>query len=369
MLEESRSSLEARIDKSVRSNRKTADVELQKQRSESDSLLKSQNLKNSVDPLTEQQELQLSSERKLADEVQQKERHEADHFRQTERRQKKLIAESLLQAERSVMDLDLSNERLAYDTEAMNFASQLLKEQSLHDQTQSSLSNRGRFLAIVSHDLKNPLGSISMSAELIRTSLQENDYDVEDLIRMAGIIERNAATMQRLVDDLLDVERISRDKLTIQPKSQTLVALFEECKDLFLPIGESKSVSISMKISDKIQNIPCYFDYDRILQVLSNLIGNALKFTPPGGAIVVDATESESMIDITVCDNGPGIPEQECSRIFDRFSQLHSNDLRGLGLGLYISKWIVEAHHGNIGVQSAATGGSSFSFQLPRNPF
>jgi signal transduction histidine kinase len=113
------------------------------------------------------------------------------------------------------------------------------------------------------------------------------------------------------------------------------------------------------------ESIGADLDHDRILQVLSNLIGNSLKFTPNGGTIELSARKQETQVEISVTDNGPGIPEDAKEQIFERFSQLKRNDRRGLGLGLFISKWIVEAHGGHIWVTSEVGKGSTFSFTLP----
>jgi signal transduction histidine kinase len=113
------------------------------------------------------------------------------------------------------------------------------------------------------------------------------------------------------------------------------------------------------------ESIVADLDHDRILQVLSNLIGNSLKFTPNGGTIELSARKQETQVEISVTDNGPGIPEDAKEQIFERFSQLKRNDRRGLGLGLFISKWIVEAHGGHIWVTSEVGKGSTFSFTLP----
>ena len=161
----------------------------------------------------------------------------------------------------------------------------------------------------------------------------------------------------------MDAERISRGKLTVSPSLHPLKNLFQECQELFLPIGKAKSISIL--VESKLEDLSLKFDYDRILQVMSNLIGNALKFTSKGGAIHISAEKLKNDIVISVRDDGPGIEILDQDKIFDRFSQLHSNDLRGLGLGLYISKWIVEAHKGRIWVKSQVGQGSQFSFQLP----
>jgi signal transduction histidine kinase len=106
-------------------------------------------------------------------------------------------------------------------------------------------------------------------------------------------------------------------------------------------------------------------DHDRILQVLSNLIGNSLKFTPLGGAITLSARKELAHVEVSVTDNGPGIPQHAQAKIFERFSQLITNDRRGIGLGLFIAKGIVEAHHGKILVTSEFGKGSTFTFTLP----
>jgi signal transduction histidine kinase len=106
-------------------------------------------------------------------------------------------------------------------------------------------------------------------------------------------------------------------------------------------------------------------DRDRILQVLNNLIGNALKFTPAGGTVSVELTNANGRIEFSVCDTGPGIPESKRKEIFGRFAQLHSKNRDGLGLGLYISKMLVEAHGGSLNVESVVGQGSTFRFQIP----
>ena len=169
--------------------------------------------------------------------------------------------------------------------------------------------------------------------------------------------------MDRMIDALLDVERMAHDKLILKPERADLRALLQECWDLFAPVVLTKAFSMTMDTGTE----PIYadIDHDRILQVLSNLIGNALKFTPHGGTIELSARKQETHAEISVTDNGPGIPREEQGRIFERFSQLKKGDRLGLGLGLFIAKWIVEAHEGHIGVTSEVGKGSRFTFTLP----
>ena len=169
--------------------------------------------------------------------------------------------------------------------------------------------------------------------------------------------------MDRLISALLDVERMTHDKLVLKKERTDLRMVLQECVDLFAPVVASKSFSMTVHMDPG--PISVDLDHDRILQVLSNLIGNSLKFTPHGGAIELSARKDNSHVEIAVTDNGPGIPETDQARIFDRLSQLTVNDRRGLGLGLFITKWIVEAHEGRVWVTSRVGKGSTFSFTLP----
>ena len=169
--------------------------------------------------------------------------------------------------------------------------------------------------------------------------------------------------MDRMISALLDVERMAHDKLVLTPARIDLRGLLQECMDISAPVVATKSFSMTTRSSA--QPLFADVDHDRILQVLSNLIGNALKFTPPGGIIELAASQHETSAVISVTDNGPGIAEESQTHIFDRFSQLKLNDRRGLGLGLFIAKWIVEAHKGRIWVTSQVGKGSTFSFSLP----
>lgn len=302
-------------------------------------------------------------EREQSDKAQILARHKEDLVRQKERFQKRLIAEALLESERQTTDSNLLDERAGIDSDSELHSSQLYEEKSSHKLTKNALVSRDQFLAIVSHDLKNPIGAISMSADLIREEVSAEKIDVQNILKYVDIIERSSDNMDRLIDDLLDVERMANGKLVIHGKNDDICALLEECVELFAPIVGSKSFSMTHENCS--ESLLADFDHDRILQVLSNLIGNALKFTPRGGAIILRAEKKENEVLISVTDNGPGIPEEKKLKIFDRFSQLGSDDRRGLGLGLFISKWIVEAHDGKIWATSEHGKGSVFSFTLP----
>jgi signal transduction histidine kinase len=187
--------------------------------------------------------------------------------------------------------------------------------------------------------------------------------DISTLLKHLTLIEQSAASMDRMVGDLLDVERIAQGKLQLKAQEVDLRLLLQECVDLFSPIVASKSFTMTVDVGGE----PLVFvlDHDRILQVLSNLIGNALKFTPEGGRIRLAARKLETEVEMSVSDNGPGIAAQDQPKLFQKFSQLALENRRGLGLGLFLAKWIIEAHGGRIWVISEAGKGSTFSFVLP----
>ena len=305
----------------------------------------------------------LNQERDRSDAARIEERKKDDRARERERFQKRLIAEGLLELERRETDSSLLEERTGFDLESERNTALLSDEASSHDLTRAALITRDQYLAIVSHDLRNSLFSISVGAHLMRGGLSGNSVDPMRLLEILKTIEQGAAGMDRMISDLLDVERMSHDKLDLRLEKVNLLELLQECVDLFAHVASSKS--FSMTVQGDPEPVFAELDHDRILQVLSNLVGNSLKFTPNGGAIALSARRHEAEVEISVSDNGPGVPEQAKARVFEKFSQLKLDDRRGLGLGLFIAKWIVEAHGGRIWVASEVTKGSTFRFTLP----
>ena len=342
-LEQKTQEVEEKTNEKLRSIRLATDTARESQRQEVDLAKEHQREVTGISPTRLDEEL-LVQEREGSDQSQAVERGEEDRVRTEERVQKQLIAETeaLLEKERKNTDTALLEERVHVDLE---------------------LITRDHFLAIVSHDLKNSIAAISIAAGLIRRALSKDAADTVSFLKHLGGIERAAKGMDRMISDLLDVERMARDQLKLKPENIDCCALLQECVDLFAPIVSSKS--FSMTIHTSTEPIFAYVDHDRILQVLSNLIGNSLKFTPDGGTIELSVRKQETQVEISVTDDGPGIAEEAQVQIFERFSQLTMNDRRGLGLGLFIAKWIVEAHKGCIWVTSEVGKGSTFSFTLP----
>ena len=342
-LEQKNQEVEEKTSEKLRSIRLATDKARESQREEVDLAKDHQREVTGISP-TRLDEKLLVQEREGSDKSQAVERGEEDRARTEERVQKQLIAETeaLLEQERKNTDSALLEERVHVDLE---------------------LITRDHFLAIVSHDLKNSIVAISISAGLIRRGLSKDVVGAVSFLKQLGIIEQAAEGMNRMISDLLDVERMAHDQLKLKLENVDFCALLQECVDLFTPVVSSKS--FSMTIHTSTEPIFANVDHDRILQVLSNLIGNSLKFTPNGGTIKLSARKQGTQVEVSVTDNGSGIPEEAQGKIFERFSQLTMNDRRGLGLGLFIAKWIVEAHKGRIWVSSEVGKGSTFSFTLP----
>ena len=269
------------------------------------------------------------------------------------------ITDEAIKAERLRADAATEKERSQYQASAKSSAELLSQEQESHQETKATLTTREEFLAIVSHDLRNPLNHISMAAQ----NLLEAPKDVKEL---ASSINRSAGEMLRLIQDLLDIERIAVGKLTLHYEEHDVCAIIKEAVEQFKGDAASKEITLSAKPEDVCRYVVC--DRSRVMQVLSNLIGNAIKFTPAKGQICVSCTRTSTggkEVQVSVSDTGEGIAPEKIKTIFERFSQINRQDRRGIGLGLYIAKMMVEEHPGRIWVESKVGEGSTFHFTLP----
>ena len=290
------------------------------------------------------------------------ERSQVDAAMARERGIRVSSAGDLLDRERKKTDENLSLEREETDSVFDENSVRFKEEIKSHATTKTALTSRDEFLAIVSHDLKNPIGAILSCAEMLMNDNRFASRD-QDLQEWIELIHRNAQSSIHLISDLLDMERLAIGKVDLKITSQDILRLAQEAVKNYLHLALVKKIKLVLEPTEGVRTAPC--DHERISQVLSNLIGNAIKFTPPNGLVRLTIKQIPNFLQISVIDTGPGIADDHQDKIFDRFAQISNKDRQGLGLGLYISKMLVEEHHGKIWVESSLGEGSQFFFTLP----
>lgn len=222
---------------------------------------------------------------------------------------------------------------------------------------------KNTFISIISHELKTPVALIKGYAGTL--SREDAQWEPDTIRESATIIEEEADRLTHLIDNLLDASRLQAGGLKLNRSSVSIDALAARQVELFRT--QTSAHTLSAEFPSPFPSVQA--DPARVEQVLNNLIGNAIKYSPDGGAIRVSGKATADEIEVTVSDQGIGIPIEEQSRIFERFFRVDdamSRRTQGTGLGLYIAKAIVEAHGGRIGVHSAPGRGTSVSFTLPR---
>jgi signal transduction histidine kinase len=237
--------------------------------------------------------------------------------------------------------------------------------QTANIQLSEANKHKSQFLANVSHELRTPLNAIIGSTDnvLDRIAGELNEKQARYLAR----VQTNAEHLNLLIEDLLDLSVIESGKMDIKGKNVSLASLVIEVAESLRPVAEKKSVDLEIGSMDA--SLTAWADRDRIVQVLNNLIGNAVKFTPPQGKVTVAAErDGNGWVQVSVADTGPGIPPEEADKIFDEFYQIPQAvhpKIKGMGLGLTIAKKLLEMHGGKIWVQSEPGKGSTFFFVLP----
>lgn len=278
----------------------------------------------------------MKRERALEDRVLREERADADEVLREERAEQAVV----LAIEREETDKDLLAERARSD---------------------GALAARDDFLGIVSHDLRGMLNSIVLSAGLIG-ELAARD-SLAKTAEHAARIQRSGARMERLIGDLIDVASIDADALAVTRELSDPAQVVAEAVDTFRARAVESGIALTAEVGAA--SSPVAFDSGRILQVLANLLSNAIKFTPRDGRVTVRVERVSGELRFAVSDTGAGIPADKLEAVFQRFFRLQKNDRRGLGLGLYISKCIVQGHGGRIWAESERGEGSTFRFTLP----
>ena len=225
---------------------------------------------------------------------------------------------------------------------------------------ESAANSRDEVLAIVSHDLRNPLNAVMMSAGfLVETADGVNEKERAQL----QMIQRAAGQMNRLIQDLLEVAGLEGKAIAVECEPVAVEQLVGAACDALQQAAAAKSIRLVSSLAPSLP--PVQADSDRVLQVFGNLIGNALKFTPEEGSIEIAATPEDGHVRFSITDDGPGIAAPDLPHVFDRFWQASKKKQGGAGLGLAISQKIVQAHGGEIWVESTVGKGSSFHFILP----
>jgi PAS domain S-box-containing protein len=220
---------------------------------------------------------------------------------------------------------------------------------------------RDQVLGVVAHDLRNPLSTILMQTSALKRQGPESERRSQ---KPMEVIHRGATRMNRLIQDLLDVARMEAGQLPIERARLSAGGLIAEAVDMQRPLASSSSLELRVEVDPDVAEV--WGDRNRLLQVFENLIGNAIKFTQAGGRITAGATSRDDEVVFWVADTGSGIASENLPHVFDRFWQATRTGRQGAGLGLPITKGIVEAHGGRIWVESTAGSGSTFFFTIPR---
>jgi two-component system phosphate regulon sensor histidine kinase PhoR len=223
-------------------------------------------------------------------------------------------------------------------------------------------------VGVVSHDLRNPLNTIEICAEAL---LDPNPPSIRGVRDMGEIIQRAAAWMQQISQDLLDRTSLEAGKLTLDRQPTVVYDVMRAAQTLFEPMADERWLSLHMETEASLPRVNG--DANRLVQVLSNLVSNAMKFTPPGGEVRVSAERSSedptnvgvTGVRFTVSDTGVGIASEDLLHVFDWFWHARRDHRTGTGLGLGIAKGLVDAHQGVLRVKSEEGHGSTFWFTVP----
>ncbi|MFW5968804.1 MAG: PAS domain-containing sensor histidine kinase [Persicimonas sp.] len=255
---------------------------------------------------------------------------------------------------------DVSGEIIGASKVARNITERKRAQRALEEAN----ARKDEYLAMLGHELRNPLAAIRSSGELI----QEANVDNPVIEKGAAILHRQTSHMERLIDGLLDVSRLSRGKIALERRPIDLVDIVEDVLAACRKEAESKRIDLQVELGA--ESLPLSGDPTRLTQVLGNLVDNALKFTPAGGRIVVRGDQQGDQIELAVEDDGEGFEPEIGPRLFEAFQQGAQDPARsqgGLGLGLSLCKGLVELHGGTIEAHSDGPGeGARFSIKIPR---
>lgn len=229
----------------------------------------------------------------------------------------------------------------------------------LYADAQRAIRARDEVLGVVSHDLRNPLHTIQLSTSLLLDMSEERRADN---VRSLQVMRRATDQMNTLIEDLLDVSSIEAGRFSVSQAHHDAAALVTQACELLRPLADHNSIRLAAELAEELPRV--WIDSKQVTRVFSNLIGNAIKFTPAEGTITVRAERDGAEVRFAVADTGAGIPPEQLPHVFDRFWQAQTGDRRGAGLGLAIARGIVQAHGGQMWAESKVGEGATFLFTL-----
>lgn len=233
------------------------------------------------------------------------------------------------------------------------------QEQDALETAQKALATRDELMGIIAHDLRNPLSAIRMKATLLRKGAES-----EKSRGQAESIEHVTLRMEHLIKTMLDVATLEAGRLSVTPAPCDVEDLLREVVEMFGSLSAAKQVGLQLRGVNK-SGLTIRADRERVLQVFSNLVGNAIKFSPQGGQVVIALERQGETVRFAVSDSGPGIASEHLPHLFDRFWKHEMAGTKGTGLGLFIAKGIIDGHGGRIWAESDPGHGATFYFTLP----
>jgi signal transduction histidine kinase len=338
-----RAKADAALAEKARSERAAADV-IERARDKADAVLATarETADEKLDTATtrEQTESAIASERRVEDELISDLRAKADETLRKEREASARVLARLIPLERERTDQHLLIERARSD---------------------DAVATRDDFLGMVTHDLRDLLSGIVVSSQTIAALARKHDAS-SDLLLAAARIQRSAGRMTRLISDLGDVTSIDAGKLSISSGVVDAAVSVQEAVETCRQVALAKNIELKVTTTGRVD---ARLDPERVLQILGNLITNAVKFSPAGSIVTIGVERIGSEARFYVRDQGVGIPADKLEAIFERFWQSAKNDRRGLGLGLYISRCLVAAQSGRIWAESTLGAGTTVYFTVP----
>jgi PAS domain S-box-containing protein len=261
------------------------------------------------------------------------------------------------------VDITIAPLKIGPELYMISIVRDISERKTLENERNHAIQVKEDILGMVTHDLKNPLLGISLNSELL-SSIAAHKKELSDIRAIAGRIQNLTTQALQLIQDVLTEKKIELGTFSLNEEWVDLDSLVNGAVDMMEPISKRKALRFEKKIPQ--ENIEFSCDRNRILQVLSNLLGNAIKFTPSGGIISLQIQLKPNELIFLVTDTGPGIPSNNIPHLFERYWQECKTAPEGTGLGLSIVKGIVEAHHGKVWAESTVGRGSSFYFTIPR---